>query len=140
MSQYIPERLDGAGINMTNRVGFSTAVAASPSANAETVICTMTMPAGVQVFTGVILEGACAFTVGTSGTAYTVKIRETGTSGSTIYSSGAVGTTAANLVNVAVGGVDVAAGAAQVYVLTLQITGGAATSTVSGANLTGIAV
>jgi hypothetical protein len=140
MSQYIPERLDGAGINLTNRFAYSTTVAASPSGSSETTICTITIPSGVQVFTGVKLEGSCAFTVGTNGTAYTVKLRQTSTSGSTIYSSGAIGTSATNLVTVNVSGIDTSSANAQVYVLTLTVTGGSATSTVSSANLSAILI
>ena len=140
MSQYIPERLDGAGINLSNRFAFSTSVAASPSGSSETTICTLTIPSGVQVFSGVILEGSAAFTIGTNGTGYTLKIRETGTSGSTIYSSGIIAGSAAALVNVNISGIDTAAANAQVYVLTLTVAGASATSTVSAANLTALVI
>jgi hypothetical protein len=140
MSQYIPERLDAAGINLTNRFAFSTAVAASPALAAETVICTLTIPQGVQVFTGVSLEGSAAFTIGTSGTAYTLKIRQTGTSGTVIYSSGLIAASAASLQSPNIAGIDTSPANAQVYVLTLTVANGAATSTVSAANLTALLV
>ena len=140
MSQYIPERLDGAGINLSNRFAYSATVAASPSASSETTICTLTIPSGVQTFTGVILEGSAAFTIGTSGTAYTIKIRQTNTSGSTLYSSGLIAASAASLVSANISAIDPSPANAQVYVLTLTVDNGAATSTVSGTNLTALVI
>jgi hypothetical protein len=129
-------------VDFSPRIIQSTAVAASPSTNAETTICTLTIPGNLQQATGVILLGFAAFTVGTSGTACTLKIRQTGTSGTTLSSTGATtgGISAGNLVDINVSGTDTAPVGAQVYVLTLTITGGAATSTVSACQLVAIVV
>jgi hypothetical protein len=136
LSQYLPERLDARGINLASRVAVSNTVAASPALAAETTICTLTIPANLQVFQSVILEGQAAWTQGTSATAYTLKLRQTDTSGTTLYSSGLIPAAAALLVNAGVMGLDASPSAGQVYVMTLTVAAGAATSTVSAATLT----
>jgi hypothetical protein len=140
MSQFIPERLDARGISLASRMAVSNTVAASPSAATETIICTLTIPSNVQVFQSVILEGQAAWTVGTSGTNSTLKLRQTDTSGTTLYSSGALATAAASLQNQGAMAIDASPAAGQTYVLTLTITAGAATSTVSAATLTATVV
>lgn len=140
MSNFIPERLDARGVNLASRIVVSNTVAASPSAATETTICTLTIPGNLQVFSGVIIEGQAAWTQGTSGTAYTLKIRQTDTSGTTVYSSGAITAAAGVLVNTGAMGFDASPAAGQVYVLTLTVTAGAATSTVSAATLTATVV
>ena len=136
MSSYIPERLDARGINLGSRIVASATVVASPALAAETVICQVTAPSNLQTFSQVIIEGQAAWTQGTSGTAYHLRIRQTGTSGTSLFDSGAIAATATTLVNTGAMGIDTAPAAGQVYVLTLQVTGGAATSTVSAAALT----
>jgi hypothetical protein len=121
----------------------STTVAASPSAATETTICTITIPANAAVTTGIQLQGWAAFTVGTSGTACNLKIRQTNTSGTTISATGATtgGIAAANLVDMNTQGLDTAGVLpGQVYVLTLTVTAGAAASTVSACQLTALIV
>lgn len=138
-----PIRVDGGGVDLSTRFFESHAVAGSPALAAETVICTLTVTADVIVAKGIQLYGWAAFTVGTSGSAVAFKIRQTGTSGATIASSGATtaGISAGNLATLDVQGLD-AAGVlpGQVYVLTMQVTAGAAVSTVSATQLTALVV
>src|SRR5215471_4766260 len=121
MSQFIPERLDARGISLATRMPVSNTVAASPALAAETTICTITVPSNLQVFQSVIIEGQAAWTQGTSATAYTLKIRQTDTSGTTIYSSGLIAAAAGVLVNAGVMGIDASPAAGQVYVLTVTV-------------------
>src|SRR5262245_11882625 len=116
MSQFIPERLDARGISLASRIVVSNTVAASPSAATETTICTLTLPSNLQVFQSVIIEGQAAWTQGTSATGYTLKIRQTDTSGTTLYSSGVITLAAAGLANSGVMGIDASPAANQVYV------------------------
>jgi hypothetical protein len=138
----VPIDQSAIGVDLSPRFIQSNAVAASPSAATETTICTLTIPSNLSVVSGVILLGFAAFTVGTNGTACNLKIRQTNTSGTTLGATGATtgGITAANLVDMNVAGFDTAAGGSQVYVLTLTVTGGSATSTVSAAQLVAIVV
>jgi hypothetical protein len=132
-----PFRIDGAGVNLSSRVFTSTAVTGSPSAASETIVCTVTTSGDIAAALGCVIMFACAFTVGTSGASARYRIRQTNTSGSTIFDSGVTtaGISAGNLVNENVQGVDTAPVLpGQVYVLTLTIGSGAATSTVSAAN------
>jgi hypothetical protein len=131
------------GLDLSPRFVQSQVVAASPSAATETIICTITIPANAAITSGILLQGWAAFTVGTSGTACNLKIRQTNTSGSTIAATGATtgGVAAANLVDMNVQGFDTAGALpGQVYVLTLTVTAGAAASTVSGCQLTALVV
>ena len=140
MSQFLPERLSARGVNLTPRIPFSNTVAASPAAASETIICQITLPSNLQVFSGVVIEGQAAWTQGGSATGYTLKIRQTDTSGTTLYSSGLITAAAALLVNTGAMAVDTSPSAGQVYVLTLTVAAGASTSTVSAATLTATVV
>ncbi len=133
----VPITESSIGVDLTSRFIQSAVVAASPSAASETTICTLTIPSLVPIVNGVILFGYAAFTVGTSGSACNLKIRQTNTSGATVSATGATtgGIAAANLIDMNVSGFDATPGAAQVYVLTLTVTAGAATSTVSACQL-----
>ena len=140
------------GFNVTDRytdqsprVAASTTVVASPAAASETVICQITgLDGQLSAQSGVLLVGTAAFTVGTSGTAVRLRIR-TGTTagaGTTIFDSGACtgGVAAGNLLCLMVQGWDTAStGGTAIgstsYCLTLTVTAGAATSTVSATNL-----
>ena len=116
------------------RVFETTTVAASPATNAETTIATFTINNNVSILSGIHLVGWCAFTVGTSGVSATLKIRETGTSGTTVVTTGATTAVAGTLCTRTAVGFDPAANPTipgQVYVLTLTIGSGGATSTVS---------
>lgn len=124
-------------IDLTPRFGGSSTVQNSPiAAAAETIIATVNLPAfgDTQIVNGVRLHGWAAFTVGTNGTAATLKIHQTNAAGTTVVSSGALTVTAANLYAFDVLGADAAPGVAT-YVLTLQITNGSANTTISAVHL-----
>lgn len=138
------------GLDLSIRCPSSSTVVASPATNAETVVCQITgLAADIPVMQGVFLSGVASLTVGTSGTAITVRIR-TGTtagSGTVVATSGAItgGISAGNLVSQDIQGFDTAvtgggSPGTTSYCLTVQVTGGAATSTVSQTNLFAIVV
>lgn len=136
-----PIQYEAAAIDLGSRFFVSTTVAASPAAAVETTICTLTVTGDIATSDGVYLFGWCAFTMGTSGTAATIKIRQTSTAGATVATSGATTGVAAALYNLSILGLDVLASVvSQVYVLTLTIAAGAAASTVSAAGLIAVAV
>ena len=137
-----PFHQSALGIDLSPRFAQSSAVAGSPAAASITNVCTLTFPnfATVAIATGVQLEGWVAFTVGTSGTAAKLDIRQTGTSGAVIATTGALTVTAGNLVSFAVQGIDTSPLAPGVWILALTITAGAATSTVSATQLQAQAV
>ena len=128
----VPIRYDSQALDLTKRVQVYKTVDASPAAASETVIATLTLTgfADTPVLSGVLLNAWAAYTVGTSGTAVTLKIRQTNVSGTTVASTGALTKTAASLYADDVNGFDSGAGVA-VYVFTMQVTSGAAASTVS---------
>jgi hypothetical protein len=141
MPRGINESADA--IDLRPRVVVSTAVVASPAAAAETIIAQTVAIGDVAVLSGVLVSGWAAFTVGTTGTAVRLRLRQTNVAGAIVADTGAVtgGIAAANLVAQDVEGFDAAAvSPTQVYVLTLQVTGGSAVSTVSAVKLSGIIV
>src|SRR5437763_2880510 len=122
------------GIDLSARIAASTTVVASPTDNTETIIASVTVPGGLSYATGVLVVAFAAFTVGTSGTAVNLKIRQTDASGTTIVATGATneGVTAATQLGERVAwGLDTAPADGQIYKATLTVTGGAAASTVS---------
>ncbi len=126
-----------AKIDLTPRFGGSSTVQNSPiAAAAETIIATVNITdfAATAMVAGVRLQGWAAFTVGGSGTAATLRIRQTNVGGTVVVSSGAVTATAANLMAFDVLGADAAPGVGT-YVLTLQITAGATNTTISAVHL-----
>ncbi len=127
-----PIRYSDIAIDLSTRHQGTSVVAGSPSTNAETVIATLTLANfnDIQVVSGIRLHGWCAFTVGTSGVAATLQIKQTSTSGTSVQSSGATTVVATNLLEMSCLGFDAGAGV-PVYVLTLTIGSGGATSTVS---------
>jgi hypothetical protein len=135
--QWSAPNLDLSGRFFENHV-----VAASPAAAAETIICTLpALPRNLGFAKGVFLFTAAAFTVGTSGTNGNLRIRQTDASGTVVYSTGGVTMAAASLQNLSGIGLDASPSATgQVYVVTLTITAGSATSTVSAVSLIAIAV
>jgi hypothetical protein len=141
MARGINEAADA--LDLRPRVVVSTVVVASPALAAETIIAQTAAIGDVAVLQGVLLSGWAAFTVGTTGTAARLRLRQTNVAGTLIADTGAVtgGIAAANLVAQDVEGFDAAAVApAQVYVLTLQVTGGSAISTVSAVKLSGLII
>lgn len=138
-----PIRYDSANVDMRNRFYVSKTIVASPATNAETIIAQLTVTEDVQLDEGVWLHGWAAFTVGTSGTACRLRIRRATVAGTVVADTGAVtgGIAAANLVTMSVDDFDAGATlGGQVYCLTLQVTAGAAASTVSATTLKAIAV
>lgn len=129
------------GEDLTLRFPSTTTVVASPAAAAETIIASLAIPSfgDTTIISGVVLTGWAAYTVGTSGTAVTLRIRETNVSGTVVASTGALTRAATNLAADDVNGVDATPGVAT-YVLTMQVTGGAAASTVSAVLLLAVVV
>jgi hypothetical protein len=135
----IPIRIDGAGVDLSGRLFVSTTVANSPAAASETVVATVTVSPNISV-TKVQLTATLAWTVGTSGTGVTLKLRQTDASGTTLYSTGITAATAAALDSKTVTAVDAAPGSGQVYAVTMTVANGAAASTVSAVTLQALAL
>lgn len=139
----LPIRYDSIGFDLSKRIQTYTTVDGSPATNEEKVIATLTLASfsDISVVSGIYLTGWAAFTVGTSGTATTLRIRQTNVSGTVKATTGAVtgGIAATNLVAQDVEGFDSGAGVGT-YVLTLQVTAGAAASTVSALVLRAIII
>jgi hypothetical protein len=131
----VPIEIAGRAIDMSSRIAHSETVAASPSAATETTIATITLPQDVALNTGVFLWGWAAFTVGGSGTASNLRIRQTDTSGAVKAATGALTTAAAALFAPSCIGFDASPTTAGVYVLTLTVTGAVSGSTVSAVEL-----
>jgi hypothetical protein len=130
-------------IDLSQRAGATTTVVASPALAAETIIASLTLNTDEAIVSGIMLRGFAAFTVGTSGSAATLRIRRTNVSGTVVATTGALtgGIAAGNLVAETILGFDTgAAQTGQVYVLTLQITAGGAASTVSAVELDALVV
>ncbi len=127
--------------DLSKRFVASTTVVASPAAAAETIIASITISEPEAIAAGILLSGWAAFTVGTNGTAVRLRIRRTNVAGTVVADTGALtgGVAAAALMAQDVEGVDQpAASQGDVYVLTLQVTGGSAASTVSAVSLKAI--
>ena len=128
---------------------FTTAtVVGSPAAATETIVAQITgIDSFLGVSKGVYLSGDASFTVGTSGTAVRLRIRQgtTAGSGTVISDTGALtgGVAAGNLLSQDIQGTDTASSggtavAVTSYHLSLQVTSGAAASTVSQVSLVAI--
>ena len=134
----VPITENAASLDLSQRVVASTTVVASPAAAAETIIAQITVNTDEAIVSGILLRGFAAFTVGTSGTAVTLRLRRTNVAGTVVATTGALtgGIAAANLVAEMILGFDTGmALTGQVYCLTLQVTAGAAASTVSAVEL-----
>jgi hypothetical protein len=136
-----PIQMGAAGMDLSGRYFESHAVAGSPAAAVETIICTLTLPRGLFINKGVFLDVLAAFTVGTNGTNGNLRIRQTDASGTIIYATGGVTMAAASLQNLGAQGIDQSPSTTgQVYVATLTITAGTAVSTFSAVSLFAIVV
>ena len=135
--------VSSARVDLSQRFQVYTTVDASPAAATETVIATLTLAGfgDLQVASGVQVSGWAAFTVGTSGTAVRLRIRQTNVSGTVVADTGALtgGVAAGNLIAQDTEGFDSGAGK-NAYALTLTVTGGAAASTVSALLLRAIII
>jgi hypothetical protein len=138
-----PIRYDSTSFDLSKRFQIYKTVDASPSGSAETVVATLTLStfSDISVVSGIKVSGWAAFTVAGSGTAVTMKIRQTNVSGSTIVTSGALtgGVAAGNLIAQDVEGFDAGAGASS-YALTITVTAGSGASTVSAVMLSAIII
>jgi len=139
----LPIRYDASNLNLSPRFFHSEVVAASPALAVETTICTITVTGDIAAIAGVQLWGYAAFVVGTSGTACRLRIRQTSTAGTVIADTDATtgGIAAAAKVDMNANGFDAAPVLpGQVYVLTLQVTAGAAASTVAFTQLAALVI
>jgi len=130
----VPLGENAASLDLSSRAAATTTVVASPALAAETIIFSVTPNTDEAIVSGIMLRGFAAFTVGTSGTAVTFRIRRTNVSGTVVANTGALtgGIAAGNLVAETILGFDTGAAlTGQTYVLTMQVTAGAAASTVS---------
>lgn len=128
--------LDGARVFLGDVVWGTETVVASPALAAETIIGSLTLAAPIRADQTVFLWGWAAYTVGTTGTAGNLRIRQTAVAGTLVVATGALTQTAANLVFASVSALDAPGAVAnQVYVLTLQVTAATAASTVSALSL-----
>lgn len=132
-------------LDLGPRVISSSTVVGSPGAATEAVVCQIVgIDNQLSVSVGVFLSAVISFTVGTSGTAVRVRIRQgtTAGAGTVIADTGALtgGVAAGNLLSQDIQGFDTgvtgggAVGAIS-YHVSLQVTGGAAASTVSATNI-----
>lgn len=131
------------GLDLSGRVVASSTVVASPTDATETIIASVTVPSGLSYATGCLVFAVANFTVGTTGNAATLKIRQTSVSGTTINSTGAVNTgglAATNLTQLAAIGFDTAPADGQIYKATLTVGAATAGSTVSAVTLVAVAV
>lgn len=140
-----PIQFSGDHVDLSPRVVQTQAVTASPSAATETIVATLPAFGDIAALLGVLVTGTIAYTVGTSGTATTLKVRRTNVSGTTVWTSGALTTAAGSLFApsfsafdpITVSGLTLPG---QVYVVTLTVTAGAATSTVSAASVVAVCI
>lgn len=137
----VPINVSSPRIDLSARFPATTTVVASPAANAETIIASLAIPSfgDTQILSAVLLSGWAAYTVGTSGTAVNLRVRQTNVAGTVVAATGALSKTATSLYADDVAGQDATPGVAT-YVLTMTVTGGAAASTVSAVYLSAIVV
>lgn len=135
-----PIRYGGSQVDLSPRVSSSSTVVGSPAGASETIVCQITALSSLsQTTLGVFVSGVASFTVGTSGTAVRLRIRQ-GTSvgaGTVVADTGALtgGVSAGNLLSQDLQGFDTSPPTSGLYHLSLTVTGGAATSTVTQTNL-----
>lgn len=139
-----PIATSARGLDLSLREIATTTVVASPALAAETIIAQLAaFDSALSFAKGVKLVGWAAYTVGTTGSAVTLRLRQTGLAGTLIASTGAMTGSqhgAGILSSDDVCGFDTAPAAGQVYVLTLQVTAATAASTVSAVYLEAVAI
>lgn len=136
-----PIQYGGAELDLSARFFQSATVVASPAGAAQTIIASLTINEDIALMEGVLLVGYAAYTVGASGVSVQFRLRRTDTNGTVVKSSGLMTRVAGDLQADTIVGVD--SGIAvlnQVYVLTMIVTSGAATSTVSAVTLAAFVV
>lgn len=137
-------------LDLSPRFYTSSTIVGSPSAATETLVAQIVGIDGqLNIATGVFLSAALSFTVGTSGTAVRVRIRQgvTAGAGTVVADTGALtgGVAATNLLSQDIQNVDASQAGGTVaavtsYHVSLQVTAGAAISTVSQANIIALVV
>lgn len=137
-SLLTPITANSAGIDLSARIVGNNTITASPSGSTDTVVGTIpAIQSAVVVTSGIFINFMVSYTVATSGTAVTYRIRQgtTAGAGTVIYTCGAVtsGIAAGNLVTESISGFDASPGAlpGQAYCLTMAVTAGSGASTVS---------
>lgn len=131
-----PYQQNATVLDLGPRVYRSGTVAASPADDTETVIATLTVTPDLAYTKGVVVQGFAAFTVGTDGTSFALRVRKTSVAGSVLKSTGLIGATAADLAAPGILAFDTGPTLPnQVYVLTLTVTAASAASTVSAVEL-----
>lgn len=139
-----PEKIAASALtlDLSPRIVTTTTVTGSPAAAAETIVATLpAITANVAVISGVFILAVVAYTVGTSGTNVTLRVRQTNVAGTLISSTGGMTRAAASLQGDSVYGFDTAPTIpGQVYVVTMQVTAGAAASTVSAVTVLGLVI
>lgn len=134
-----PERLTAAAVDLSPRIQRTSTVGASPSDATETIVATLTTVGAMQTHGGVLLFAHGAFTIGTNGVSYNLKIRQTNASGTTIVATGVIALAAAALGSTTLVGFDASPTIpGQVYVLTATIASATAASTFSAVTLAAI--
>lgn len=135
-------RTGAAVLGLSQRIQQNNSVVGSPATNAITSICALTFPSfgKLTLETGVLLEGWVSFTTGTSGVTAKLDIRQTGTSGAVINTTGLVTVVATQIYALSIQGLDATPLAAGVWIMALTIGSGAAVSTVSAVQLVATAV
>lgn len=117
----------------------STTIVGSPALAAETTVASTVVGGVAGPSSRVLLIGFVALTVGTSGTAVRIRLRNGSITGTVVGDTGAMTAVAANLVSFAVLGVDSPGDVSSLaYVMTAQVTAGAAVSTVSSVQLVAV--
>lgn len=133
--------MDASRVLLSTALFQTAAVTGSPAAAVETIVATLALPTNIRADQKVYLLGWMSLTVGTNGTALTVKVRQTNVSGTVVATSGAEGATAAALVSRSIIAVDTPGPQSGfTYVMTLTVTAGSATSTVSAVGLVAVVV
>lgn len=138
-----PTQQSARFLDLSSRVVTTTTVVASPSAAAETIIASVTLPSGLTLAQGVQIQGWAAYTVGTAGVSIEFRVRRTNVSGTVIADTGAMTGSqhgAGILSSDDINGFDTSPGDGQVYKLTMQVASATAASTVSAVFLTLFAV
>lgn len=127
-------------IDFTSRFAANRTVVASPTAAAETIIGSVTVPDVAAVLSGVLVICEAAYTVGTAGVSVRFRVRQTNVAGTVVGDTGAITETAANLGSHTVVGFDTAPPAVRTYVVTLTVASANAGSTVSALTIAALAV
>src|SRR5271169_1417930 len=112
----------------------SNVIVGSPALAAETVICQVGPFPADFLSRLVILTGWCVFTVGTTGTAVRLRVHRNALGGTDVSAAPGIAQTAvaASVIEQIHNTQDTLTDGQDIYVLTLQVTGGSAVSTVAG--------